>query len=469
MTFTAAVVAALAFLAGAGVAALLMRAYSRRSNRTSAPSGPGSSGIEFRVGALPGSVANPAASAKVATEGPATTPSLALRVLGAIDVGVVVVDRDEIAIFANPAARQIRAVEDDRLTVPVLSALVRAVTDSGVADSVTLDLAQGRGGPESLTFLVTAMPLGPVLRDERIATVLLRFTDITESRRLERVRRDFVANVSHELKTPVGALTLLAEAVQDAADDPEAVQRFSHRMQREGARLGRLVQELIELSRLQGAEPLPGAHLVDVEHIVSEAVDRSRLLAEQSGITVVDRTEPYLQVRGNETQLTNALSNLVDNAIAYSPERTKVGVSARAVMDADGSEWVEIAVTDQGIGIAEADLDRVFERFFRVDPARSRATGGTGLGLAIVKHIASNHGGAVSVWSVSGSGSTFTIRLPLAGRDGGSSDAEAGRESSREQGELEHQSFPQVQLQRSAQTPKPAPTLQPTNTSQLPK
>jgi two-component system sensor histidine kinase SenX3 len=146
-------------------------------------------------------------------------------------------------------------------------------------------------------------------------------------------------------------------------------------------------------------------------------------LAEQSGITVVERAEPGLQVRGNETQLANALANLVDNAIAYSQERTKVGVSARAVIDSDGSKWAEIAVTDQGIGIAEADLDRVFERFFRVDPARSRATGGTGLGLAIVKHIASNHGGGVSVWSVAGSGSTFTIRLPLAGQRAATADS----------------------------------------------
>jgi two-component system sensor histidine kinase SenX3 len=301
---------------------------------------------------------------------------------------------------------------------------VREVADSGSAASATIDLAPAVGGPEILTFRVSAVPLDQV---GRVTTVLLQFSDITETLRLERVRRDFVANVSHELKTPVGALTLLAEAVQDAADDPEAVQRFSHRMQREGARLGRLVQELIELSRLQGAEPLPGPQLVDVEHILSEAVDRSRLAAESSGITVVDRTEAGLQVRGNETQLANAVANLVDNAIAYSSEHTKVGVAARSVREATG-EWVEIAVTDQGIGIAEGDLDRVFERFYRVDQARSRATGGTGLGLAIVKHIASNHGGGVSVWSVAGSGSTFTIRLPLAGRG-----AEATPESAADQ------------------------------------
>jgi len=384
LTVTVAV-AVLSFLVGAAAAAFGCAMFMRRSTDPTAIAEPGNSR-------------------------PSRSSALAPRVLRALDVGVVVVDRDETAIFANPVARKMRVVSDDRLALPVLTSLVRSVTDSGAPGSVTIDLAAARGGPEYLTFLVRALPLR---EGDRVASIVLRFSDVTDSRRLERVRRDFVANVSHELKTPVGALTLLAEAVQDAADDPEAVQRFAHRMQREGARLGKLVQELIELSRLQGAEALPGAELVSVDSIVQEAVDRSRLLAEQSGITVVDRTEPDLHVRGNETQLATALSNLVDNAIAYSPQRTRVGVTARTSTD-DGTDWVELAVTDQGIGIAESELDRVFERFYRVDQARSRATGGTGLGLAIVKHIATNHGGSVSVWSVQGSGSTFTIKLPLA-------------------------------------------------------
>ncbi|MBV9822718.1 MAG: two-component sensor histidine kinase [Actinobacteria bacterium] len=307
-----------------------------------------------------------------------------------------------------------RVVEADRLTIPVLSELVRSVTDTGAPDSAALDLSTPGRGPEQVSFLVRAMPLP---QGGRVGSVVLRFSDITESRRLELVRRDFVANVSHELKTPVSALTLLAEAVLEAADDPEAVQHFAERMQHEGSRLGRLVQELIELSRLQGADPLPGQDLVSVDRIVGEAVDRSRSLAEQTGITVAARTEPGLRVCGNETQLSTALGNLVDNAIAYSPERTRVAVTSRLVTEDDGTEWVDIAVADQGIGIADSDLDRVFERFYRVDPARSRQTGGTGLGLAIVKHIATNHGGRVSVWSVVGAGSTFTMRLPLAGRD----------------------------------------------------
>ncbi len=378
-------VAVVAFLIGAAVSAFASALFVRHST----------------VGSVPGQAP------------PAPTGSLASRALGALDVGVVVLDRDETAIFANPVARRMRVVDGDRLTLPVLSELVRSVTDSGEADSVTLDLSTPGRGPEHVSFLVRAMPL----RDGgRVGSVVLRFSDITEARRLELVRRDFVANVSHELKTPVSALTLLAEAVQEAADDPEAVQRFAGRMQREGSRLGRLVQELIELSRLQGAEALPGQALISVAQIVGEAVDRSRLLAEQTGITVVERTEPGLQVRGNEAQLSTALGNLVDNAIAYSPPDTRVSVTSRVVTDAEGADWVDIAVADQGIGIADTDLDRVFERFYRVDQARSRATGGTGLGLAIVKHVATNHGGGVSVWSVLGSGSTFTMRLPLAGR-----------------------------------------------------
>jgi two-component system sensor histidine kinase SenX3 len=381
-------VAVLAFLVGAAVAALLTVQVLRRRP-----------------------------PAEVAAQGPASRfglpTGLAPKVLGALDIGIVVVDRDETAIFSNPVANRMRVVEGDRLNLPALAALVRTVTDTSMPSSATIDLVAPAVGPELRTFGVSAMPLPD---EDRVAAVVLRFSDVTDARRLDRVRRDFVANVSHELKTPVGALTLLAEAVQDAKDDPEAVQRFAHRMQREGSRLGRLVQELIELSRLQGAEPLPGSQLIDVAHIIAEGVDRSRLAAEQAGISVLDRTEAGLSVRGNETQLATAVANLVDNAIAYSPERTRVGVTTRSATDETGADWVEIAVTDQGIGIDEDDLDRVFERFYRVDPARSRATGGTGLGLAIVKHIATNHGGSVAVWSVPSSGSTFTMRLPLAER-----------------------------------------------------
>ncbi|HWO67699.1 MAG TPA: ATP-binding protein [Umezawaea sp.] len=233
-------------------------------------------------------------------------------------------------------------------------------------------------------------------------------SDESESVRLEATRRDFVANVSHELKTPVGALALLAEAVLDAVDDEEQVRRFSAKIMQEATRLGTLVTELIALSRLQGAEKLPELTAVEVDTVVSEALGRSRLGAESAGIAISSDEPAGLVVEGDRMLLVTALSNLLDNAVAYSPPGSPVSISRRLV---DG--FVEIAVTDRGIGIAEDQQTRVFERFYRVDRARSRATGGTGLGLAIVKHVALNHGGDVKLWSLPGTGSTFTLRIPV--------------------------------------------------------
>ena len=363
---------------------------------------------------------------------------LAALVLEVLGHGVVVVDRDERVVVVNPSARAMGVLSADRLAFPELSSLLRAATDSGRPVTGSADLPLGRLGKGPIALSATAVPLfGEGPGDEaRVDAVALLLDDVTEGRRLEAVRRDFVANVSHELKTPVGALTLLAEAVIHAADDPEAVQRFAGRMQHEGVRLGRLVRELIELSRLQGAEPLPGDDIIPVSDVVDEAADRTRLAAETAGIVVRTSCPDELSVRGNESQLTMAVANLVDNAIAYSPRGTGVSVSAREVAGMEGRPDVEISVSDQGIGIAEAELGRVFERFYRVDPARSRATGGTGLGLAIVKHVATNHGGSVSVWSVEGAGSTFTIRLPLvhttteSSVDRSSARAEAGSQPS---------------------------------------
>jgi two-component system, OmpR family, sensor histidine kinase SenX3 len=335
----------------------------------------------------------------------AAPPLLARRVLEVMHSAAVVLDPAGEVVLANPAARQMGVVRGGRVVVEDLHRLARAARRDGEARHAVVD-TRGRLGREPIAVSAQVAPLV----DSGYVALLL--DDVTEGRRLEAVRRDFVANVSHELKTPVGALTLLAEAVQDAADDPEAIRRFAGRMQHEGTRLGRLVAELIELSRLQGAEPLPSPAVVDVDEIVAEAVDRTRLAAESAGIAVVSGGQSRLRVRGNEGQLVTALVNLVDNAIAYSPAGTRVAVGTRR---RDG--YVEISVSDQGIGVAERDLERVFERFYRSDPARSRATGGTGLGLAIVKHIATNHGGGVSVWSVEGSGSTFTLRLPVAGSD----------------------------------------------------
>lgn len=342
---------------------------------------------------------------------PGIDQPLASLVVEALDHGVVVLDREERAVLVNPAARAMGILDIDTLAFPGLVSVARKSLESGEPYSASVDLPIGRLGREPIALAVNAVPLLPG-SDERVAAVCLLLADVSEQRRLEAVRRDFVANVSHELKTPVGALTLLAEAIQGAADDPEAVNRFAGRIQHEGSRLAKLVGELMELSRVQGADPMPGATIVDVAVIVAEAIERTQLVAEQASITVTASCAEGVQVRGNEAQLASAVANLVDNAIAYSGSGTRVAVTARLSTDVDARPTVDIAVTDQGIGIAEGDRDRIFERFYRVDPARSRATGGTGLGLAIVKNIVTNHLGTVSVWSADRSGSTFTIRLP---------------------------------------------------------
>jgi two-component system sensor histidine kinase SenX3 len=376
--------AALILVAGAGgivvgaLAAMLVVMLARR--RSDAPSG-----------ARP----TPAAVAQA---------DLARRSLQLMQVGVVVLDADDQVVLSNQAARRMGVVRDNRVThgaLRTLSRQVRRAADGGdVRRDTELDLPRGRGA-EPLAVRVRVAQVG--FGDH----VVLQIEDITEAHRVQKVRRDFVANVSHELKTPVGALQLLAEAVLDATDDPEAVTRFAERMTREASRLGTLIQEIIDLSRLQGADPLPEPKPVYVDHIVSEVLDRTRTGAQSQDIAVVSGGESGLVVRGDEAQLITAVANLVDNAINYSPDHTRVAIGTRF---RDG--LVEVSVSDQGIGIGESDLDRIFERFYRADPARSRATGGTGLGLAIVKHIATNHGGSVDVWSVEGSGSTFTLRLP---------------------------------------------------------
>jgi two-component system sensor histidine kinase SenX3 len=239
--------------------------------------------------------------------------------------------------------------------------------------------------------------------------VLVLISDQSEARRIDAVRRDFVANVSHELKTPIGALGLLSEAILGAKDQPDAVVKFASRMQMEAKRLTDLVQEIIDLSRLQSSDPLQKAFDVEASDVVREAVAQSAFSAESRKITVEIGEIEDATVIGDRDQLIMAVLNLVENAINYSPENTKVSVVVKVK-----EELLEISVTDQGIGIAEGELARVFERFYRVDPARSRMTGGTGLGLSIVKHVALNHGGDIKVWSKEGVGSTFTLQLPIA-------------------------------------------------------
>lgn len=242
--------------------------------------------------------------------------------------------------------------------------------------------------------------------------VLLTADDHTESRRIDEVRRDFVANISHELKTPIGAIGLLSETLVVAADDPVHVRKFAAQLISESERLGALTKDIIELSRLQSVDALEASEETAVDKVVQAAIDGNEVVARARDIELVRAKKSKLRVMGDPGLLQVAVSNLIANAVKYSPDHTRVGVGVRS-----SKGFVEIAVTDQGVGIPENDLDRVFERFYRVDPARSRATGGTGLGLAIVKHIVGNHGGDVRVWSQPGKGSTFTIRLPEADPD----------------------------------------------------
>ena len=247
------------------------------------------------------------------------------------------------------------------------------------------------------------------VREISAGTVLVIGADESAAVRTEAVRRDFVANVSHELKTPIGAISLLAEAVLDGADDPDTVRYFTSKIAKESTRLGTLVSELIALSKLQGGSETADLPLVGIDAVIDEVINRTATIAEAAGITVAIGGVPGIFVRGDRTLLVTALTNLVDNAVHYSPRGTPVTIN-RVVR----GSMVELAVTDRGAGIPVAHQERVFERFFRADPARSRQTGGTGLGLAIVKHVAANHGGDVTLWSRVGTGSTFTIRLPAA-------------------------------------------------------
>ncbi|MDP9444246.1 MAG: ATP-binding protein [Actinomycetota bacterium] len=321
-------------------------------------------------------------------------------VLAVLRSSAVVVDADDTVVKASAPAHALGLVRGNHLAEDSLLDLVRQVRRDGQIRERDLVLApDGSGAPTHVAARVA--PLGSRL-------VLALVEDQTRERRVEAVRRDFVANVSHELKTPVGALHVLTEAIAEAAEDPQAVVRFAERMRTESARLNRLVQQIIELSRLQGADPIDAAGQVDVDEVVDRAIDRSRVDAQDRQIDLVPSGVRGAQVTGSTQQLELALGNLVENAVTYSTDGSRVVVD----VSTDERGRVELTVTDQGIGIPRDELERIFERFYRVDPARSRATGGTGLGLSIVKHVAASHGGEVRVWSVEGQGSSFTLSLP---------------------------------------------------------
>jgi two-component system sensor histidine kinase SenX3 len=312
---------------------------------------------------------------------------------------VIWVDGDNKIKYASEVALSLNIARDDKIQIDALETLI----------------SMARKIDEPLMKKVKAKrPLGIaklnldtwVMRLER-GEVLLWAQNNSVVSRVETMRRDFVANISHELKTPVGALSLLAEAIEESGKDSESIQKFAKRIGPETKRLTNVIRDIIDLSQVQSDDPLATANPVEVDRVINDAVDAVQLLADLNSVEIVQVNEPDVKIVGDEYQLVMAIRNLLTNAITFSPVNSRITVGAKLK---DGV--VEITVSDQGIGISLENQSRIFERFYRVDPARSRTTGGTGLGLAIVKHVCENHGGEVSVWSVPGQGSTFTMKFP---------------------------------------------------------
>jgi two-component system sensor histidine kinase SenX3 len=304
--------------------------------------------------------------------------------------------------YFSTSAVSLGVIRDEKIVGEAFLSLLRKARRTKLPQVAQIEVPRGPIGEGTRKLSVHVHHLSDY--DSLIAT----FTDESEAERIDAVRRDFVANISHELKTPISALRTLSEAVTVASEDPQ-LNKFAIMMQSQVERLSTLVQEIIDLSRLQDADPLLDAIHVDVDEAVNEAIDQCQVLADTRNIEIIRGPLVNVSVVGDRTHLIMAFHNLVENAINYSPDHTRVSVNTTS-----SGDIVEVVVIDQGVGITEADQGRIFERFYRVDPARSRETGGTGLGLSIVKHVIGNHGGDVSLWSSTGIGSTFTIRLPIA-------------------------------------------------------
>ena len=388
----AAVVALLALVIGIGVGAgLIPRIVERRQRRTAEQSG-------------------------------ITVSQMLAHIVSLSPVGIVVVDTYRDVVYTNDRAQELGLVRDRLLDDRAWLAAQRTLA---TGEDVEVDLSPRKRQTPGRSGLSVRGHVRLLTEDDRRFAVVY-VDDQSEHARMEATRRDFVANVSHELKTPVGAMGVLAEALLASAEDPETVHRFAGKMVAESHRLANMVGELIELSRLQGAERLPDLEAVDVDTVVAEALSRYKVAADNADIAITTDAPTGYKVLGDQPLLVTAMANLVSNAIAYSPNGSSVSISRRRRGDN-----IEIAVTDRGIGIAAADQERVFERFFRVDKARSRATGGTGLGLAIVKHVAANHNGSIRLWSQPGTGSTFTLSIPAYPDNADESDEREDREDLR--------------------------------------
>ena len=328
----------------------------------------------------------------------------ALAILTSLPTISIVVDRVGSILRADAAAYAKGLVKGDELAHARLIALVERAAATGMPQHEDMELPRSQVGSASL--LDFSIRVAPLPRGYSLILV----EDTTLERRNAASRRDFTANVSHELKTPVGAVRLLAETIAEHPEDSEAVAHFAPKLVREADRLGNLVTDIIDLSRLEAPDPLASPSLVDIDDVVALALEREQTTAQGSDVELAGPLERTgARVWGDQDMLVTAVRNLVDNAVRYSGPGSRVSIGV-AVDD----DLVNISVVDSGVGIAEDEQTRIFERFYRVDPARSRNTGGTGLGLSIVKHVASDHGGTVTVWSRQGRGSTFTLVLPEA-------------------------------------------------------
>ena len=326
-----------------------------------------------------------------------------IAALNSLNRESIVLDSSGLVLFESSKIALLNLVKENKIQSEELLALVRVVRRTGKTQEGSIEVARGPIGEGKRDLQITAALI------DNEGSVLVIIDDEGEKQRIDAIRRDFITNISHELKTPIQALSLNSDALLEVKDEPDKVVLFANKIKTQTIRLNDLVKEIINLSKIQDSDPLDMAHEVEISDVISEAVDQCEVLAEARNIWVKFDGLQDGVVLGNREQLVMAVHNLVENAINYSAEGTNVVISSK--LD-DG--LIEILVKDQGLGIAEENLDRIFERFYRVDPARSRATGGTGLGLSIVKHVITNHGGEVKVWSSVGVGSTFAIKLPIA-------------------------------------------------------
>ena len=325
--------------------------------------------------------------------------NLILKLIQSLPDIVIWVDGDNKIKYASEVALSLNIAREDKIQIEALETLI------SIARKIDEPLIRKVKAKRPLGIAKLNLDTW-VMRLER-GEVLLWAQNNSVVSRVETMRRDFVANISHELKTPVGALSLLAEAIEESGKDSESIQKFAKRIGPETKRLTNVIRDIIDLSQVQSDDPLATANPVEVDRVINDAVDAVQLLADLNSIEIAQVNEPDVKIVGDEYQLVMAIRNLLTNAITFSPINSRITVGAKLK---DGV--VEITVSDQGIGISLENQSRIFERFYRVDPARSRSTGGTGLGLAIVKHVCENHGGEVSVWSVQGQGSTFTMKFP---------------------------------------------------------